>query len=282
MRMKFIFSFLIMPFVFTSFTFTQNKFNFYNTISDTSRTMDFSFLRDTVYTLKPYFIEINLATQEGFLHSRNGSVKNFGISSGTKKLKDGMDTNEGLFVIQAKLKKWYSRQFDSTLMLNWMGFNYGIGFHSLTTNGYYYYLGKKKSSHGCVRISRKISGELYKIIDLGTPVLVHSGNNIINVGFADTTLAYKKYSYIEVRHLLERMYKQLYSGRYFITNRPKIIIDKYNVTHRGLPNGISKNILPRQIIKSTYMFVNSVIPGCKGLMMLNIPGHHISFNLRIR
>lgn len=261
--MKFISQFLLLLILLNSFACGQNLNYYLQKTSDTSLTMDFTFLRDTVYTLKPYFIEVNLATQKGFLHSRNGNVKIFGISSGTKKIEDAVDTKEGLFVIQAKLKKWYSRQFDSTLMLDWMGFNNGIGFHSLASNGYYYYLGKKKSSHGCVRISRKISKELYKIIDLGTPVLVHSGNNIINIGFADTTKDYKNYSYKEIKELIIKMYEQLYSGRYFLTDKPLIIIDRHNITHQGLPVGDSKKILPRQIIKSTYKFVSSVIPEYK-------------------
>ncbi len=118
------------------------------------RADDYSWVRDTVYTLMPYFIEVDLSTQKGYLYSRKAPVKEFGLSSGTSRLEDGVDTKTGLFVIQSKMEKWYSRQFDSTLMLNWMGFNWGIGFHALQGRGYYRYLGKKKSSHGCVRLTR--------------------------------------------------------------------------------------------------------------------------------
>ena len=269
--MKFILSILFMMLLITGFAGAQNKNSYLQNVSDTSQTMDFSFLRDTVYTLKPYFLEINLAKQEGYLHSRNGEVKLFGISSGTNKLKDGMNTNEGLFVIQAKLPRWYSRQFDSTLMLHWMGFNFGIGFHALASSGYYNYLGKRKSSHGCVRISRTTAKELYEIIELGTPVLVHSGDNAVTVGFADTARQYENYSYKEINYLLKKMYKKLYSGMYFIKHNPIIIIDKSNDAHPGLPVGNSKKILKRQIIKSPYLFVNSVIPKYKGAMPVKYP-----------
>ena len=144
---------------------------------------DYSYLRDTVYTLMPYFIEVDLSTQKGYLYSRTEPVKEFGLSSGTKRLEDGVDTKSGLYVIQAKLEKWYSRQFDSTLMLNWMGFNWGIGFHALQGRGYYRYLGKRKSSHGCVRISREMAEELYNKIEEGTPVLVHDGYSAVKFAF---------------------------------------------------------------------------------------------------
>ena len=92
---------------------------------------NFKHLRDTVYTDKDHFIEVDLSTQQATLYSRDGSEFHFPISSGTKRVEKGMETNTGLFAIQWKAKKQYSVQFDSTVMLNWMGFNNGIGFHAL-------------------------------------------------------------------------------------------------------------------------------------------------------
>ncbi len=276
--MKLLFIYLLLILFTAEGVEAQNKKNYMQTISDTSAAMDFSYLRDTVFTVKPYFIEIDLAKQEGYLHSRNGEVKVFGISSGTNKLKDGVNTNEGLYVIQAKLPRWYSRQFDSTLMLNWLGFNFGIGFHALATSGYYNYLGKKKSSHGCVRISRPIAKLLYSIIDTGTPVLVHSGSSAVSVGFADSSINYKQYSYHEVIRLMKTMYRQLYSGRHFLNKAPVIIIDKFNVEHPGLPIGDSRKILKRQIIKSAYLFVSSVIPNYKYAEAVKNPAQLTSLN----
>ncbi len=237
-------------------------------LNDSSRTMDFSNLRDTVFTLHQYYLELNLTTQTGFLHSREGQTKSFGFSSGTDKLEDGVNTKEGLFVIQSKLPKWYSRQFDSTLMLNWMGFNFGIGLHALRTSGYYVYLGKRKSSHGCIRISKATAKELYNIIDIGTPVLVDNGNSALAVAFADSTKKYLSLTYKEVyRNILYRL-KQIYSGRYFISKRPDILIDKLNVNHYGLPIGNSKKILKRQAIKSMTDFIAAIIPPLKTMMMI--------------
>ncbi|MCL5029243.1 MAG: L,D-transpeptidase [Bacteroidetes bacterium] len=237
--------------------------------SDSSKTMDFSFLRDTIFTFHPYYIEVNLSTQKAFLHSKDGAIKEFGISSGTDKLQDGIKTKEGLFVIQAKLPKWYSRQFDSTLMLNWMGFNFGIGFHALRTSGYYSYLGKKKSSHGCLRISRAIAKELYDKIDIGTPVLVHSGNNAVTISFSDSTKNYIQYNYAELHKFINLRIKQMYLGKYFIGDKHFLVIDKSNVSHIGLPIGDSRKILKRQIINSQYNFIESVIPDYKSLMTIH-------------
>ncbi len=236
--------------------------------SDSSRTMDFSFLRDTIYTLHNFYIEVNLSTQKAFLHSKDGTVKEFGVSSGTDKLQDGMNTKEGLFVLQAKLPKWYSRQFDSTLMLNWMGFNFGIGFHALETSGYYSYLGKRKSSHGCLRISRAVAKELYSKIDIGTPVLVHSGNNAITISFIDSTNNFTEYSFSELLKMINFRIKQMYRGNYFIGDKRLLVIDKFNVHHVGLPIGDSRKILKRQIIKSTYEFIEAVIPEVKKMMIV--------------
>ena len=65
---------------------------------------NFKQLRDTVYTDKDHFIEVNLAAQNAILYSRDGSEFHFPISSGTKRVLKGMDTKEGLFAIQWKTK----------------------------------------------------------------------------------------------------------------------------------------------------------------------------------
>ena len=255
--MRFTFTFIFL--LFSQFTLLSQKDDaFY-------KTTDFSYLRDTVYTLKPYFIEVNLKTQKGYLYSRD-SVKEFGLSSGTKRLEDGVDTKEGLFVIQSKMPKWYSQQFDSTVMLNWMGFNYGIGFHALLGSGYYRYLGKKRSSHGCIRISRAMASELYSKISLGTPVIVHSNNNAVWVSFIDSTVKFSYYkSNVLIKKLKER-YRGTYAGNFFNINMEPMIIDDTNVSHNGLPLGDRKRIPKRQILKPFYKYISVAIPEPKPAM----------------
>ncbi len=219
-----------------------------------------SWVRDTVYTLMPYFIEVDLAAQKGYLHSRTEPVKEFGLSSGTSRLKDGVDTKTGLFVIQSKMEKWFSRQFDSTLMLNWMGFNWGIGFHALQGSGYYRYLGKKKSSHGCVRLTRNMAKELFTKIEEGTPVLVHDGHSAVKVAFCDSSDAYAYLSISDLKYQMKKRLKEIYGGKYFVSYNPRLIIDFNNMGHDGLPIGDSRKIMKQQIMPPVWQYISSSIP----------------------
>lgn len=230
-----------------------------SSISDNNKTLiDLSSIKDTLYTLGDYFIEVNLSDQMAYLHSRFEPLKSFGISSGTSKLKDGVETKEGLFTIQFKVKKWHSIQFDSTLMLNFMTFNWGIGFHALQGNGYYQYLGVKRSSHGCLRISREDAQNLYNKIKYGTPVLVHKDNSALYIGFADKNdkrLMY--YDYNVLLTLIPKRLEKLYKGEYLLSYRDKLLIDNKNVLHPCLPIGDKKKIALRQILKPDYLFIES-------------------------
>lgn len=209
--------------------------------------LNYSQVRDTLYTLSDTYIDVNLNAQAAYLHKKNGDIQYFKISSGNPKLPKGIETKDGLYVIQSKMPKWYSRQFDSTLMLNWMGFNFGIGFHALAGNSYYRYLGKKASSHGCVRVSREDALSVYEQIKLGTPVLVHSGSPAIAIQFADTN---SKYSFLntknlEVKH--NQRLKDLYEGKYLLYYDEKFLIDVQNIPHKGLEIGSALNIPSRPV-----------------------------------
>lgn len=228
--------------------------------SSSNSVEDYSHVRDTVYTLKPYFIEVDLSTQKGYLYSRTQPVKEFGLSSGTSRLEDGVDTKTGLYVIQSKMEKWYSRQFDSTLMLNWMGFNWGIGFHALQGRGYYKYLGKKKSSHGCVRITRDMAKELYTKVDEGTPVLVHEGHSAVKVAFCDSSDAFAYMKLSDLKYQLKQRLNQIYEGQYFMSYNPKLIIDFNNVGHEGMPIGDSRKILKYQVIPPVWKYISASTP----------------------
>lgn len=220
---------------------------------------DFSQLRDTIYTMKNHFIEVNLNTHQATLHSRFGSEKQFPISGGTSKVEDGVETREGLYVLQWKSKKQYSVQFDSTVMLNWMSFNAGIGIHALTSHVYYKYLGKKNVSHGCVRMSREDAEEIYSLVERGTPVLVHHGESAVNIGFGNSGEMYKYYSYKEMNHILPERYENLYNGRHFLNNNQKLLIDEHNVTADGLMIGNSKRIPSKQFIVPTNIIDDTKI-----------------------
>jgi hypothetical protein len=144
-------------------------------------------------------------------------------------------------------------------MLYWMSFNSGIGMHALRTKGYYRHLGKKNVSHGCVRVSREDAKEIFDIIKIGTPVLVHNSENAVTVAFGDTAENYNYYSFNELRKLLPERYSAIYNGRYFMDNKKKIIIDENNVDASGLPIGNVENIPTEQIVFPTLVNLNNEI-----------------------
>lgn len=212
---------------------------------------DFSNLKDTIWTTKSIFIEADLKNHVGKIYFKNDSIKFFKLSAGTDKLKDGIKTSEGIFIIKSKLPQWHSIQFDSTLMLNWMGFSFGVGFHALAGNGYYRFLGKRASSHGCIRLSREDAKDIYNQIELGTPVLVHYGNNAVTIGFAEPKQKYLTYTYKELKSSLTARFESLYNGKYFIDCKEKLLIDN-NVWHAGLPIGDNSKVPSKQLILKSF------------------------------
>ena len=218
---------------------------------------NFKQLRDTVYTDKDHFIEVNIATQHATLYSRDGSEFHFPISSGTKRVLKGMETKEGLFAIQWKARKQYSVQFDSTVMLNWMGFNNGIGFHVLRGKSYYKYLGKKNVSHGCVRISREDAKLIYEKVEKGTPVLVHKGNSTVKIAFTSEGESYNQYTYSETCKLLKNRYQLIYDGDYLISSNEKILVDEKNIYSSGLPIGNAELIPTKQNLRPSILWVDT-------------------------
>lgn len=129
--------------------------------------------KDTVFISGDEYISICLKTQTATLNRRNDSNLVFPISSGNENIEKGIKTTPGIFTVQSKIRLGISKQFNDAELINWIGFNGNIGFHALKGNGYYYTLGKRPSSHGCVRISREDSDTLYQYVKVGTPVIVY-------------------------------------------------------------------------------------------------------------
>lgn len=246
--------------LFNSAYLNENKTNFsqgkLNYAVNPLTNYDFKQLRDTVYTNKDHYIEVNLSTQQAILYSRDGNEFHFPISSGTKRVEKGMETNTGLFAIQWKARKQYSVQFDSTVMLNWMGFNNGIGFHALLGKSYYKYLGKKNVSHGCVRVSREDAQIVYEKVEKGTPVLVHKGNSAVKIAFTSEGESYNPYSYSETNKLLKERYQKIYDGDFLISSNEKILVNENNIYSSGLPIGNAELIPTKQHLKPTYLWID--------------------------
>lgn len=195
-------------------------------------------LKDTFYYLGRDYIEICLKSQLAFHINRDGVVDTVKISSGNKYLTKAIETPTGLYAVQNKAPIQISRQFENTEMLNWIGFNGNIGFHGLKKLGYYSHLGRRPSSHGCVRMSNEDGIRWYQKIKIGTPVLVYHTTPSIVIKFAQ----YSEYDpnrdvlidtgsrsiYISLNHHLQN----ILNGEHYRKNRGRIFL----ASNLRLPN----------------------------------------------
>ncbi len=227
------------------FFFSQNLFSESLIMNNETRSFKkYFYIRDTLYTLSNYIIEVYLPAQKIYVHSRDGKVLEFKCSTGNPRLEKGVSTPEGIFVIQNKARKIYSAQFDSTLMINWMGFNFNIGFHALQGNAYYKHLGRQVSSHGCIRISRETSEFFYSNIPIGTPVFIHSGKSARVIAFAQKNESYKIENKKSLKAKCEENLKLIYAGLYQLKHH-KLIISEKNLSHFGIELGDENKIPPQ-------------------------------------
>lgn len=130
-------------------------------------------LRDTVYVLSDRYIMVSLKHQNATMYFRHESPFTFKISSGNGNLHKGIFTPTGIYTVQSRSTLAISKQFENSELYNWVGFNGNIGFHGLKGSGYYWNLGVRPSSHGCVRMSREDGAILFKKAKIGTPVMVY-------------------------------------------------------------------------------------------------------------
>jgi hypothetical protein len=147
----------------------------------------FGLLRDTLYVLDSTYLEVRLDQQAIYQHFRSGRVARYLCSTGDPRLEDGISTREGIYSIQWKSKKYMSQQFQVYLNY-WMPFDGGIGFHGLQGRSYYRYLGRRASSHGCVRIANETGAKLFATAPRGTVVWVHGGSPARVLRFADSAM----------------------------------------------------------------------------------------------
>ncbi len=190
---------------------------------------------DTIWVLGDVFIEISLKDQLLSVHRREAdSVTSYKVSSGNKYVEDGMETPDGLYSVQSKSPLAISRQYDDAKMFHWIGFNYNIGCHGLEGRGYYRYLGKRPSSHGCIRMAREDIKEMYPQVAYGTPVIVYKEEPARKLFFADPAtfdtsrsvrMVSRRKKNTAVRHLLARRLERLYSGRLFVEELPQVYFD---------------------------------------------------------
>ena len=184
-------------------------------------------VRDTLYTTDSVYLEVNLTKQNVTVHHRERSSRTFLVSSGTPYISDGMATPTGIFTVQNKVPLALSRQFNNARLHHWIGVNGGIGFHGLEGSGYYGYLGVRPSSHGCIRMSRHEIKEMYGMIHVGAPILVHYGEPARVVAFCDPADTLDAFiidsTTARIRGLGDERIQALYSGRLFQTDQPRLV-----------------------------------------------------------
>lgn len=147
----------------------------------------FGKLRDTLYLLDTTYVEVRLDEQAIYQYFRSGRVDRYTCSTGDSRIKDGIATRQGIFTIGGRSKRTLSQQFQVYLNY-WMQFDGGIGFHGLDSRSYYRHLGRRPSSHGCVRISNETGNKLFANVRSGMVVYVHSGTPARVLKFADSSL----------------------------------------------------------------------------------------------
>lgn len=193
---------------------------------------------DTLYTDKNYIVEVRLDLQKVFLHKKNSGIDTFLCSTGTDVIQGGVLTKPGIFTIQNKFPVVISRQFNDTKCLHWIGFNYGIGFHALENKGYYWSLGKRASSHGCIRLSQEDAKKLFDEVNIGTPIIVHNSNNARVVSFLPEHIAGDtSYTKKEIKQILRNKISLLYQKKYFYQKNIAFVLNNSLITHDGIDIG---------------------------------------------
>ena len=214
--------------------------------------------QDTVYTLAGQILEIDLERQRLFLKWKDGRLDSFKVSTGNPNLAKGIETRTGIFLVQNKIEWLYSLQFDSTKVFNWLGFNFGIGFHSLEGTRYYGNLGLRPSSHGCVRLRTEDAKQLFSVVPVGTPVFVHKRSYARIPAFIPDDVAFDSASYStrEMLTIYDQRLRDLYRGRRLMRTYPVIPLMKKHIGHSGVPVGIGELVPDRQHVPSpSYAFI---------------------------
>ncbi len=206
-------------------------------------------VKDTFYLLNDEYVKVSLKEQTATVVFRNDSSVTYKISSGNGNIEKGLFTPSGFYTVQSKNPKAISKQFDDAELLNWVGFNGNIGFHGLATSGYYGHLGRRPSSHGCLRISRADGAKLYKNVKIGTPVIVYSQEPAVEVRFAKADEIEQNIDFIfqskdkSTNLFFKNRLNALYKGELFNEFDNKVFFDGSRIIRsRGIDIGSADNL----------------------------------------
>lgn len=209
---------------------------------------------DTIHYLGNEYIVIDLNRQVAVLYRRDEDSIEYPISSGNDRISEGMVTPPGFYTVQTKLEVGISRQFNNAELLNWIGFNGNIGFHGLKATGYYAHLGKRPSSHGCVRIGRETGKDLYTRVQRGTPVIVQNENPAIAIAFSDWSQFDPSMDFLldESSTYVNRIFRyrldNLSKGKALRNNEGRLFVDGKTVMRpRGFSIGSLAEVPDRQL-----------------------------------
>ena len=107
-------------------------------------------------------VVISLSDQMAFLYRGDTLVAVSTVSSG----KETNPTPTGIFPILQKKVMHHSRKYDNAPMPHMQRLDqYGIALHAGFNPG-------RPASHGCVRLPSSFAAKLFKVTDVGTPVLI--------------------------------------------------------------------------------------------------------------
>lgn len=218
-------------------------------------------IKDTVYTDKDNWLELRIDQQMLYQHWRDGRTEKYPISSGNNKGGDpeALESRPGLFAIFQKEEFHQSTQFNSANMYHFMPFNQGIGFHSIDGTGYYAHLGVRPSSHGCIRMKHQDAEKLYKETPMGTLVLASRGFSARVIAFAPKDFENdKEYEKDEYKYMLSNNLYNIASGRYFLEERKKFIINPKIIPVSGVYSGYDLTLPKKQLIPRSFTVFYSV------------------------
>ncbi len=216
-------------------------------------------LKDTVYTDKDCWLELRIDQQMLYQHWRDGKVEKYAISTGNKYLSRSIESRPGLFAIFVKEEHHESSQYNNAVMLYFMPFNQGIGFHALNGTGYYGNLGVRPSSHGCIRMRHDDVRKVFRECPLGTLVLAHRGSTARIVGFAPQGYENKEeLTKDEEKYLLAENLYNILEGNYFTTDRKFFVVNPKTIPVSGIYMGYDAKLPDKQKTrKSVYFFANA-------------------------
>lgn len=207
---------------------------------------------DTVYVLGNLYLEVSLEEQYVRAWFRDGSKLEFPVSSGSKFVSKGIETPSGIYTVQSKNPMAISKQFENAKLHWWIGIHGNIGFHGLDGNGYYRHLGRRPSSHGCLRMAREDIKELFAAVKIGVPVLVYKERPARVLAFADTTDARIWNAEVlasmnaEQRGLMEQRLKNIYAGRAWENSHRMVVMDGTKMKRGGYDVGLAELMPLRQ------------------------------------